>query len=204
MKKILSLVSVLFLVLIPAFSVYAETTAINDEFAIDRHTFENFVGYKYDKFEKEWRYEGEYQKIYRNGFFDFGLVIEGDDTDVSCWSYVVYYSGDEYKKINQVSILVDESIFTYSDLSIDEAGYSTVNFGNLGVEMIKALSTSNEVAFKVFYPGYSSITEVTDFSETFSEIITWAKNVTDLASDYFETQAITLDFWDSYHNAVKD
>lgn len=54
-----------------------------------------------------------------------------------------------------MSILVDDQLYSFDSLSINEnGGYSTVTFGRIGIDMVYALSKAKEVVYRINYEGY--------------------------------------------------
>lgn len=181
MKRFLCLFLIV-VILLPC-TAYADKgitpTASPKPTKFDYTNLEKLSGYKYEKMSKAWRYEAKYEVKYSNGFFQWGLVAEGEKNDqLSAWMYICFYRSDykEYNKVYEMNILVDDSIYTFANCILsDSETYSTVLFGNIGIDMVKALSTSKDIAFRVHYSDYYY-----DFEpdiKDLKELTTWAKNV---------------------------
>ena len=190
----------------------AETTVDADKAAaeadaaagvFDNSLFEDKVGYKYSKIEKKYRYEAVYEKLYSDGYLDWGLIAQGPrNTAEYLWMYVDKSRNGEPDTVTSMLILVDETLYTFNKLYIAQ-GYSTANFGKIGCEMVEDLSKAEEIVIRIIMDD-SRYVELELDSDDVLEIKEWAKNIVDSRFMDYYIDETSKEYNDSYYEVSKE
>lgn len=208
MKRLISMI-VCFILLATGTYAVAETT----DTVFDNSQFEGLPGYTYSKMDKQYRYEAEYVeeftatgiKGYSNVFVKMTFYVEGRKNGAGFikMSFTSYdKTKAKFDKVDAVSILVDDTLYSFDDMDIIDDGYSFVALGNIGIDMIKALQDAKEIVIRYEFDNYY-YRDLEPRIVDVNSIITWAKKV--VSSGIIAMMNRTyLDFCDTYYKATKE
>lgn len=174
----------------------------DDPSYFDNTQFEGLSGYQYKKIDKTYRYEAEYRKVYSDGYFSLELVAQGDKNKTGVlWMAVTLYSTKQKFEIDALDILINEDMFSYDKLNIQDEGYSTAQFGKVGIDMIYALYKAEDVAIRI-HMG-SRYLDLEPEIDDLNLLITWAKKI--VSSGYISKMDKTnFELYDTYYAASKE
>ena len=158
MKKVLSLIMVVLLVLSFSISASADTVSKSDKVEestetkeFDPSAFQNSELYTYDKFQKKWNIQGAYVKEYSNYTFYFGVLLF--DSYVSNeWGPELRVEGfdkttGEFDSIKALRVLVDDVLYSFE--ALEEGDTNSYAFGgNVIRSLLNALKGAKEVALQ--------------------------------------------------------
>lgn len=185
--------------------VYSEAAPIIDN-TFDNTLFDGLQGYEYHKMDKTYRYEVDYTKTWSDAWFTLGLVAEGEKNKAgSLWMHLTEYEHSKttstYNKITGISILIDDELYEYKKLYISDGGYSTVTFGNIGIDMIHALCDVEDFAIRYYYDGYH--VDIEPSINDIQMLVIWANKIVE--TGYIDKMDTTdFAFLDYYYGASKE
>lgn len=174
MKRFLSIL--LAAVLLLANFAFAETTGF------DYTVLSELDGYKYDKFEKEWKYYGTYHIKYSDATVVIGIQAYGYTSIVEGIDIYAYIRDKDNKEsieaVSQLKIVADDHLITCNMLIGDDASLTVV--GPNSKDVLRLISEAKELSFKLtFKTDAFKIGSITlePSAEDVAELVTAAKNM---------------------------
>ncbi len=152
MKKKLSLLSALILLIVMPMTAYAQTVT-----QFDRSKLESSDLYSYDKFKKTWTMQAHWVKKYSDAEVRVHLVIfdsnvkEGETVGPEL---IVQYFDKETNQYNEVTafrVLIDDKLYSFEGMQMERADGSSAYGGHVLRNMLSELQNGKEIAFQIAY-----------------------------------------------------
>ena len=160
--------------------------------------FEDKVGYKYDKFTKEWSYFQAWSHEYKDAYVVIGLQVDGDSDDqlppeLYCW----IRDENNSKTINVVDkiyVLVGDDIYKFNEVYKGKSS-SSVLLGKESKGFLEALSKADSITVRLYHENGHVDEEIEsyDFSTSLkrgAQVILDSK-IWDYVNPFYESLAST-------------
>lgn len=140
----------------------------------DYTVLQNFNGYNYDKFEKQWSYYAGYDKEYSDADILIAIKLFGEHggnnlEEVDLYAKVIDKQGNNIKTVQSLSFLIDDTMYSINKMPTPDGTMAGCTFlYDSGYELVKALADGKEVSIKLsYYDGGSTILDLTysDFAD---------------------------------------
>lgn len=163
MKKLIVAILTFVLSCSLSYATSTETTT-----AFDHTILNQYEGYSYDKFEKQWELYGAFAKEYSDAFIVVAIKAFGTKTTADgVYFYAWFRDGDNLNKIrtiNEILILADDTLITLPMYAKDSADYSPIT-GDYA-HVLKTIYEAKEVTIRLCTDMYNYDFDSTDYDMT--------------------------------------